>query len=94
MENSLMVIGPLAVAALGLLGYLVYVWLQYYEDSRRMEARETQFHHQSQANLVASDRARAKTAQTLGRCQVLEGEIATLRQQLSQLRQANSAGNE
>lgn len=94
MENSLMVIGPLALLALGLLGYLVYVWLQYCEDSSRMEVQESKLHHQANVNLLASEQARTKTSQALERCRLLEEEIPVLRQQLTQLRQAGSAPNE
>lgn len=94
MENSLMVIGPLALLALALFGYVIYVWLQYYEDSSRMEAQESKLHHQANVNLLASEQARAKTGQALERCRLLEEEIPVLRQQLTQLRQAGTASNE
>ncbi len=94
MENSMMVLGPLAAVALGLLAYVIYVWLQYYEEANRMQSREAQYNQQSRASISASEQARAKTGQTLEYCRVLEEEVAALRQQLSELRQASSGDHE
>ena len=94
MENSLVVIGPVALVALGLFAYLVLLWLQYQQDSSRLETREAQLHHHGQANLLASEQARAKTAQALERRRALERDILELHQQLAQLREAGNSNKE
>lgn len=94
MENSLMVIGSFALVALGLFAYLVIIWLQYQQDASRMEMREAQLRHQCQANLLASEQAREKTAQALERRRALELDLPGLHQELAQLREEVSGDKE
>jgi len=87
-EDSLMVLGSATLVALGLLAWLILVWLEYYQESSRLDSRETQLRHHCQANLEASEQARSRTAQALERCRALELDLPGLHHELTQLREA------
>lgn len=94
MDVTLLVSGVFALIAVGLLAYLVILWLQFQQDASGMEVREAQLHYQCEANLQASEQARAKTALALEQCRELEKDLSGLRQQLAQLRETGNGKKE